>query len=154
MNLTYVAAQPFKSRGKPVLRERDFIFILSMDLGWFTPREARRALRQAVEEGLLSLEEGMVKPLFNLETVEIPLGYRPDERDERRGVFEIAVERIMTATGMDKHQVISLVNQEQEKLHKLVEIEVSVLLVAKRHGVPVADLAEQAYRNLISASGR
>lgn len=150
--LTYTVAQIFKRRGVKDLKENDFIFGLSMDLKWLPPDLARKALKKAEEEGLVKREGDILKPVFDVYAVEVPFGFQPDKTIfEEKTVFDKIVERIVTGTGKDKREVIAQINKKQEKLFKLFEIEVSALLVAKECDIPIEDLAEEAYKQLISS---
>jgi hypothetical protein len=50
--------------GSKRLSEKDFIFFISMELRWFSPKDAKRLLDIALENELLSLEDGKVKPKY------------------------------------------------------------------------------------------
>ncbi|MDI6639752.1 MAG: DUF2240 family protein [Methanocellales archaeon] len=148
-DLMQTVAMPFRKRGKNALTTSEFIFALSLDLGWFSPEQAKEVLSKAKNEGLVSIKDDEISPNFDPRAIEIPLGFRPDLKRER-SIFERIIERIMM-TGLSRKEAIALVNEKQERMAKLIEIEVSALLVAKERGVDVEDLVDEAYQSLIKS---
>ncbi|ATZ61487.2 MAG: DUF2240 family protein [Methanosarcinales archaeon Met12] len=146
-DLMMTVAMPFRKRGKDCLTTSEFIFALSLDLGWFSPEQAKEVLSKAKEESLVSIKDDKISPSFDFKVIEIPLGFRPDMKSER-SIFERIIERVMT-TGLSRKDVIALVNEKQERMAKLIEIEVSALLVAKDRGADIEDLADEVYQSLI-----
>ncbi|KCZ70679.1 hypothetical protein ANME2D_02702 [Candidatus Methanoperedens nitroreducens] len=154
-DLIYSVSVPFKRKGKEVLKESEFILVLAIDLNWFNPEEAKNILNHAQRAGLVKRDGEIVTPAFDISSVEIPPGFRPGsdillKNLEKKTLFDRIIERIIAGTGMEKRKVISLINKKQEELSKLVEIEVSAILVALEHGVAVNDLLEEEYEALVS----
>ena len=151
--LLYSVAVPFRRKGKETLKESDFVLALSIDLHWFNPEQAKNILNQAEKAGLIKREGELIRPAFDPNSIEIPTGFKPDSGDfEKKPIFERVIERIISATGMEKRKVISLINKKQEELSKLVEIEVSALLVALENGVAVNDLIDEECAALLIPS--
>jgi hypothetical protein len=77
----------FKRKGKSMLSEREFINTLLFDLRWSDPGkspkivavDAQKILDAAVKAGLLTLNEGVLKPSFDYKTIEIPLNFMPSK---------------------------------------------------------------------------
>ena len=152
-DLLYSVAVPFKRKGKEALKESEFVLALSIDLNWFNPEQAKNVLGNAEKAGLLKRDGNLIKPAFDLNSVEIPSGFKPDSSTfERKTIFDRIIERIIAGTGMEKRKVISLINKKQEELSKLVAIEVSAILVALEHGVAVDDLIDEECAALINPS--
>lgn len=152
--LLYVTAQPFKAKGRVAIRKTEFIFHLVLDLKWFKPEEAKALLQTALKAGLIKQEGESVVASFDPSKVTPPLDFRPSSdvlSVEEESLFERILERIMLATGKDKRRIIAAINQNQEKLHRLVDIHVSALIVAMEEGVEVSDLLDAAYQELIRA---
>ncbi len=147
-DLIYTVSMPFLRKGKETLKENEFLLALAIDLNWFTPESAKSVLIQAEKEGLIKREGGMVIPSFDLAKVDIPSGFRPGIF-EKKALFDRITERMIQVTGMEKRKVISLINKKQEELCKLVEIEVSAILVALENGVQLDDLIDEEYVALI-----
>src|SRR3990170_4413626 len=147
--LTYTISMPFKMKGKDALKESELVLALSIDLLWFPPEQAKSIVKDAEEAGLLKREGELIRPSFDLNSVQIPAGFKP-ELFEKKSIFDRTIERIISRTGMEKRKIISLVNKKQEELSKLVEIDVSAILVAMELGVLVDDIIEEEYASLIN----
>lgn len=147
--LIYTVSVPFKRKGKDSLKESEFVLALSFDLNWFSPAQAKKVLLDAEKAGLIKREGDIIHPAFALSTVEPPNGFKPGVLEER-SIFDMIIERITSETGLDKRRVISLINKKQDELSKLVEIEVSAILVALEHGVALDNLIDEEYKALIN----
>jgi hypothetical protein len=145
----FLVATPFKKRGKTSLKISDFIFALSLDLKWGPPEKVRALLREAEAEGMVKMDGEMVSAVFDAAAVDVPLGFKPST-DE--GILDQGIRLITSQTGMSRKEVIALANEKQDSLKKLVELDAVVLLIAKEMGIDVADLARQAYENLLARS--
>ena len=144
---TILVATPFKKRGKKSLKVSDFIFALSLNLKWGPPEKVRALLREAEAEGLVTMDGEMVSAAFDLEAVEVPLGFKPSTEE---GILDQGIRLIISQTGMSRREVIALANEKQDMLEKLVELDAVVLLLAREMGIDVHDLAAKAYENLLA----
>lgn len=151
-DLIYTVSVPFKRKGKESLKESEFVLALSFDLNWFSPDQAKKVLLEAEKAGLLKRDGEFIHPAFDLTSVEPPNGFKPGVFEEERSIFDRIIERITAETGMDKRRVIALINKKQDELSKLVEIEVSAILVALEHGVTLDNLIDEEYQALINPS--
>ncbi|HID26569.1 MAG TPA: DUF2240 family protein [Methanosarcinales archaeon] len=162
--LKYTIAQPFKIKGADSLTINEFIFVLSLDLRWFTPNQSKQFLQIAIKNGLVSVQDNIVKPKFNTKSIEIPIGFKPDlditqlnklytsiKEQTDRGVFEKTISRIISNTGRSKKEIMELVNKTHEKLLKIVDIEVAALLVASELDININDLIDEAYEKLVNS---
>ena len=150
-DLKYTVSVPFKRKGKDVLRENEFVLALSIDLNWFSPDQAKNVVREAEKAGLIKREGDMIRPAFDLSAVEPSSEFKP-EVPEEPPLFDRIVSRITAETGMDKRKTIALVNKKRDELSKLVEIEVSAILVGLEHGVVLDDFIDEEYKALITPS--
>jgi hypothetical protein len=152
-DLAYTVSMPFKRKGKDALKESEFVLALAIDLNWFNPEQAKNILNRAEKEGLLKKEGELIRPSFDLASLEIPSGFKPQMNVfEKKPLFDRVIERIVLGTGLEKRKVISLINKKHEDLSKLVEIEVSAILVAMELGMLVDDLMEEEYMALTKPS--
>jgi len=140
-------ATPFKKRGKKSMKISDFIFALSLDLKWGSPEKVRALLREAEAEGMVRMDGEMVSAEFDLEGVDVPLGFKPSTEE---GILDQGIRLITSQTGMSRKEVIALANEKQDSLKKLVELDAVVLLLAREMGIDVHDLAIKAYDNLLA----
>lgn len=143
----YLVATPFKKSGKSRLKVSDFIFALSLDLKWGSPDKVRALLQEAVEEGMVRLEDDVIHANFGDEQVEVPKGFKPAKEED---FFEKGIRLIVSQTGISRKEVIALVNERQDRLQGLVGLDAVTLLVAREMGIDVRDLAQEAYQNLIA----
>jgi hypothetical protein len=151
-DLMYTAAQPFKRKGTDSLKESEFVMALSMDLNWFKPDTAKAFVQIAIENGVISRENRMLKAKFDINQVKIPMGFKPDPSIfEEKDVFELIIERIMTNTGEEKQKIIASINRKKEETGGLFNIEVLGILVAKERGIEVDDLISKSYKNLVKS---
>jgi hypothetical protein len=141
----FLVATPFKKRGKNSLKISDFIFALSLDLKWGPPEKVRALLREAEAEGMVKIEGEMVTASFDMETLDVPLGFKPSTQE---GILDRGIRLITSQTGMSRKEVIALANEKQDSLKMLVELDAVVLLAAREMGIDVRSLAEEAYLNL------
>lgn len=142
-----LVATPFKKRGKKSLKISDFIFALSLDLKWGSPEKVRALLREAEAEGMVRMDGEIVSAAFDLDTVEVPLGFKPSTEE---GILDQGIRLITSQTGMSRKEVIALANEKQDSLKKLVELDAVILLLAREMGIDVHDLAAKAYENLLA----
>ncbi len=148
-DLTYTASMPFLRKGKDALKESEFVLALSIDLNWFTPEQAKNVLNIAEKSGLLKREGDIIHPAFDVSGVNIPSGFKPEPGAfDKKTLFDMVTDRIISGTGIEKRKVIALINKKQEELSKMVVIEVSAILVAIDHGIMVDDLIKEEYAAL------
>ncbi len=150
-DLIHTVSVPFKRKGKDSLKENEFVMYLSFDLNWFSPLQAKQVVQDAEKAGLLKREGDIIRPAFELSSVETLQGFRPDVHEER-SLFDRIIEIITKETGMDKRRVIALINKKQDELSKLVEIEVSAILVGLENGVAMDNFIEEEYKALMNPS--
>ena len=148
--LTLVVAAPFKKNAASLLSMRDFEFALSFDLKWMSPDEASKVRDLAIKSRLLILVDGMLKPVFDLDTTEIPHGFKPDVNlFKEKTLLENIMDHVSATTEMGLRDIAVKINAKQEQLSDLVEIEVAALLVAKETGCDIKPFYEQVHDAVI-----
>ncbi len=135
-------AQLFNKKGKSSLTEKEFVFAASLDLRWFTPKEAQKFLDISVESELLALDGDKVKPTFDYKSVEIPKGYSPTNdllqtSAKPKGIFLKLVDQISTEKDIPSKDVISQVNHTQDRMG--IDVEVAALIVARQYGIDISE---------------
>lgn len=129
----------YKSKGKEELSEKEFVFSASMDLRWFSPKEAQKLMEAGLTGGYLERKNGRLIPTFDFSGVIVPVDYRPpkealDEAAKKStDLFTEIVETIVRTRSVPKREVVSKVNREQEMLG--IDIEPAALLVASSYGI-------------------
>ncbi|MDI3502659.1 MAG: hypothetical protein PWR13_728 [Archaeoglobi archaeon] len=152
--LQYTVAQAFKMRGKEELTTREFVFVLSFDLKWFSPEEARRILYMAKKNNLVDIEGDKVLPKFRISSVQIPFGFKPSEEIWReRSLLDRIKERIASSSNMSNEEIEKMIKEKMEEFHNLIYPEVAGLLVARKYS-EISDLKEELIDSLFSRDGR
>jgi hypothetical protein len=129
----------FRRKGKDLLTEKEFVFSASMDLRWFSPKEAQRLLDVGITGGLLQKKNGSIVPTFDTSSVDVPMDYRPGKDifeqipNKPRDFFSEIVDRIVKTKSVPKREVVSRVNKKQELLG--IDVEPAALLVASDYGL-------------------
>ncbi|MDO9536730.1 MAG: DUF2240 family protein [Thermoplasmata archaeon] len=147
--LQVALAQVFRKKGKSSMPENDFVFAVSLDFRWFTPKEAQKLLELGLDSELLAMKDGIVSPTFDFKATEIPKGYSPApelilQNKQPRGLFLKIVDMISQSKNLPTKDVISQINQTQDRMS--VDIEVAALVVAKNFELDVSkylDLVEE-----------
>ena len=148
--LTLVVAAPFKKNAAPLLSMRDFEFALSFDLKWMSPDEASKVRDLAIKSRLLTLVDGMLKPVFDLDATDIPHDFKPEvDLFKEKTLLELIMEHISATTGMGLRDIVIKINAKQEQLSDLVDIEVAALLIAKEAGCDIEPFYEQVHELII-----
>ena len=77
MSLASTIAAPFRHTRKERLKKNEIVYYLAFERGWMNIEQATMLLSRAEEEGLIAYEGDMIRPLFDVGAVEIPLGFKP-----------------------------------------------------------------------------
>ena len=144
-------AQLFQKKGKSSLTEKEFVFAASLDLRWFTPKDAQKFLDISMDSELLALDGDKVKTTFDYKSVEIPKGYAPavellQSSVKPKGVFLKIIDQISTEKDIPSKDVISLVNQTQDRMN--IAVEVAALIVARQYGIDVSEYIDQVEEDI------
>ncbi|WP_336036586.1 DUF2240 family protein [Halobacterium yunchengense] len=146
MSLRVAVAAPFRQKGRERLPEQAFVVALSLDRDWMSPDQAKRLLDVAAGEGLVKREGGEVAAAFDVDGVEIPEEYSPDESlFQERSAFERALDALADA-GHDRQETVAAVNRLQQELG--VTADAAAVVYARRRGVDVDGAASKARADL------
>jgi len=136
----------FRQKGKDVLSEREFVYAVSMDLHWFPPKDAQKLLEISLKKGLLTLNQGLLSPAFELSEDSIQLDYRPPKQliaaadtGKTRGdnLFLELVRKISASSKLPKKEIVSSINRTQDKMG--VDAEVAALVIARGLGIEIGE---------------
>ncbi len=139
-------AQVFRKKGKSTLTEKEFVFAASLDLRWFSPKDAQKFLDIGLESELLSQTGGKIQPTFDYQSMDAPSGYSPSPdllkaSIQPKGIFLKLIDRISTEKDIPKKEAISLVNKTQDKMN--VDVEVAALIVARSIGIDISPYLDE-----------
>lgn len=133
----------FRRKGKDFLTEKEFVFSASMDLRWFSPKDAQKLLDYGISGGYLKKQNGTIVPTFDTAVVDVPLDYKPGKEifehapKREQDLFSEIVDKIVRSKSVPKREVVSRVNRKQELLG--IDVEPAALLVASDYGLSVED---------------
>lgn len=142
MSVRIAVAAPFKHMRKDRLQRSEFVFYIAIDRKWMNKEQASQLLERAKAEGLIEIEGGAIRPLFDLTEVSIPLGFKPtsDVLAVVESPYEELIGRIVTATGKPPQEVVA-------ELHRIVtdnfdgniRMEAVAVILARKYRVTFED---------------
>ncbi len=143
-----VIAAAFKSKGKKKMKRSELIYTMSFDLNWFSHEDSKKVVEEAEKEGLLEGGEE-VKPTFSLEEVIVPSNFKPDIKELlSKSVVDRIINEIAEKTGKTYQEVVSMINEKQERMMNLLSFEVVALIVAKEHDVDISEYIEEVEKSI------
>lgn len=132
------------------MTESEFVVALSLDRDWFSPDQAKRLVTVAEGEGVLVREDDDIVVQFDQSDIEIPEEFVPQESIlQERTTFERALAAIVDS-GTAKQTAVAEINQLQSEL--AITIEAAAVLYARRQGIELPAIAEQAASELEAAT--
>jgi len=155
--LQQVITSLYKRKGKSAISAHDLELLASMELRWFDPADARKVIQHAKTMGLLKdTEKGMVTN-FNLDSVEIPFGFKPpkdllESMTEEESLFMQLVNQISMATSLKPEQIIADLNDKQAETKNHFTLEVLALLYGKARDVELDNYIPTIKSKLLSGS--
>jgi hypothetical protein len=155
VSLATTVAAPFKHTRKERLQRSEFIFYLTIDRKWMSRDQANELLERARDAGLVEVADGWVRPLQDLSSITIPVGFRPDSRIfESEEASQVLIGRIAQARGVPPADVVAEVNRvAREGFDGNLRLPAAAVIVAKRHHVGFADLLDQLMVEILKEKG-
>ncbi|MDD3933482.1 MAG: DUF2240 family protein [Methanoculleus sp.] len=141
MSVKIAVAAPFKHMRKERLQRSEFVFYIAIDRKWMNKEQANQLLERARSDGLVEVDGGAIRPLFDVAEVSIPLGFKPtSDVLVAESPYEEVIGRIVAATGKPPQEVIA-------ELHRIatdhfdgnLRVEAAVVILAKKYGVAFED---------------
>lgn len=146
----------FQRKGKNVLSEKELIMSVSMDLGWFSPDDAKRLIDVGLELKLLTKGSEGLSPTFEYEALTIPIDFSPTrnilEVESQEPLLLAIVRNIQDKTNQDKTGVMAEINKKQNTLK--VDIEVAAILVAKKYDVDISGFLREVESEIFKRAGQ
>lgn len=158
--LEICAAAFFRIKGKDVVTDKEFIMSAALDFKWMSVKESENLLKTLVSKGLLTRNNGYVKPAKDLSAVQVPIAYRPSDAfrkslagtvseppavksaEPTSDVFmELIAEAV--ANGIPKSKFVAESNVMKKRLG--VEICVAALLLLRDNGVDIGKWEDRVY---------
>ncbi len=157
-DLEIIIAFVFRRSGRPALRESEIYLPLSMELNWFSLEDAQRIVDAAISAHLLEKREGFLEPVFDIDEVEIPVGFSPsgsvddlmgasDEKSTQLNDRLLA--HLAKVTGKNTSQLVEQI--EQVCSEKNVLFLVGAVIVSKKYNVDVSEFFEEIEKDLLGS---
>lgn len=150
----------FKRSGKEALKESDIYLPLSLELGWFSTKEAQEFVNHAFKQKLLIKKEGLLTPSFDIEQVNVPVGFSPSKmifekkeikpKEKKDDVFDTIVHLLIDKTKQDKKMVLESIQKIEKE--KKVTPEVAALAIASENDIDLKDYFKQIETTLFKES--
>ena len=148
MSLEKLIAFLFQTTGKDRLTEKEIYMILSFKLGWLTPAEGKKAIQKALEKNLIKKEGDEIIPNFDYRSIDIPFEFKFDAKmlEMEEDLYSKIVARVVKSKNIGEKKV----REEIEELAEKNDIykEVAALVIAKRYGVEIDDLIDEAWKRV------
>jgi hypothetical protein len=145
-----------KRSGKTALKESEMYLPLSMDLGWFSTKEAQEFVTYATTQHLLIKKDGLLQPTFPYEKITVPVGFTPTKKlftekkegSKEENIFNSLVSFISEKTNRDQKEILADIRfAEQEKQ---IFPEVAALLVARKHNLALNEWTDSIEKKLFT----
>ena len=146
----------FKRSGKDKLTESEIYLPLSLELGWFSARDAKGFVTYALQQKLLVKKNVLLTPSFDVEKINVPVGFSPTEKsfavekteseEENQNIIDVIVKQIVEKTGKETKDIFEELKQVETE--KNIIPEVAVLLVAKEYAVALDNWFDLVEKNL------
>jgi hypothetical protein len=143
----------FRRKGRAELSEKEFVLSASMDFRWFPPKDAQRLLQRGLESGLVRSEAGVIRPTFDVESIETPREFSPspgilEEPPAPLNTFLRIVDAIVDRTHEDRRAVIAAINAIQERME--IDLEVAALVAARKAGLDIRGFVGSVEKRLVA----
>jgi hypothetical protein len=148
----------FNRSGKTALKDTEVYLPLSMELGWFSTKEAQEFVKYSLTKELFIKKDGLLHPNFPVEKTSIPVGFTPtkklfneqthDEKKER--LLEDIVAQISTQTNRNHQEVLKETTSEEKE--KKILPEVAVLFLARKYNVEMTDWYDAVEQKLFKGN--
>jgi hypothetical protein len=151
VSLPVTIAAPFRHTRKEQLKKNEIVYYLAFERGWMNIEQANLLLARAKEEGLIAYEADMIRPLFDVQSIEIPLGFKPSASVFRKSdPQEELMQRIAGQRNMPLTRVVAEMNAIISKeFDGYIRPEGAIIILAKRHGVECSDLLPALRENVL-----
>jgi hypothetical protein len=125
------------------MRKNELVYYYALDRKWMSTDQANQLLRFAEEAGLISLENGIYAPRFDLAAITIPIGFKPTSAIfERNDPAQVMIGRIAKATSMQENDIVAEMNRKiKDGFDSHLQPQAALVLLAKKYGVPFEDLS-------------
>lgn len=139
--LEITLSSPFRHMRKSNLKRMDFIYYYTQDKKWMNLEQAKKLIDIA-EKNRLIVKDGAGGYTLSesLESVKIPLGFKPSDdifnsAAEDTDVVSRMIDEISEKTGLDKKEIAKEMQEIKSHFDDLIYTEAAVIMTAKKHNV-------------------
>jgi len=150
VTLSITIAAPFKHTRKTGMRKNELVYYYALDRKWMSTEQANLLLLRAEEDGLLSQENGVFTPKFDLTGITIPIGFKPTSAIfERNDPMQELISRIAKARNVQETEIVADMNKViKEQFDGNLLPPAALVLLAKKDAVSFEDLIDAFRQNL------
>jgi len=135
----------FNRSGKTALKDTELYLPLSMELGWFSTKEAQEFVKYSLKKELLIKRDGLLHLNFPVEKTSIPVGFTPTKKlfsektyeEKKENILEDIVAQISTQTNRNHQEIRKEITSEEKEKNILPEV--AVLYLARKYNVDMTD---------------
>jgi len=148
-----VIAFLYNRSGKEEMSAQELRLAMSMDLRWFSPKEAEEIVDTFQNKRLLVRKGGgSLRPAFNYRKLTLERDFRPSKAELLGGgddepLFIRMVGHITDKADEEKRNVIALVNRKAGEMK--IEVEAAAMLVGDELRVDMTPLADEALKAIV-----
>ena len=135
----------FNRSGKSALKDTELYLPLSMELGWFSTKEAQEFVKYSLKKELLIRKDGLLYPIFPVEKTSIPVGFTPTKKlfsekineEKKENIIEDIVAQMSTRANRNRQDLLNEITGEEKE--KKILPEVAVLYLARKYNIDMID---------------
>jgi len=141
----------FKRSGKEELTASELYLPLSMDLKWFSPKEAKDFVNSALLQNFLIKKGDQIKSNFDYKKIAVPVGFYPSKQtferekdkinEERQDVMKLIICQIVEKTEQNEQSVFEEIKEVSNKRN--ISLEVAALLISRKYDIVVSVFLDQ-----------
>ena len=141
----------FKRSGKDELTVSDLYLSLSMDLKWFSPKEAIDFVDSALQKNFLIKKGDQIKPNFDYKKITVPVGFYPSKQifeeetdmvnEERQDLVKSIIDQFIEKTEQDEKSVFEEIKKVSNE--KNISLEVAALLISREYEIDISIFLDQ-----------
>jgi hypothetical protein len=151
MSLITTIAAPFRHTRKDRLKKNEIVYYLAFVRKWMSIEQANVILKRAIDEGLIVYDGEMLAPKFDIQSVEVPLGFKPSQAVfEKNDPVQALIDKVVRSSGKQETEIIAVMNGMISKdFDDYLRPEAAVIILAKRYGVPFEEHVSALKENLL-----
>jgi len=146
----------FNRSGKTALKDTELYLSLSMELGWFSTKEAQDFVKYSLKKELLIKKDEILHPNFPVEKINIPVGFTPTKKlfsektheEKKENILEDIVAQLSTQTNRSQQEILKEITSEEKDILP----EVAVLYLARKYNVDMTDWYDAVEQKLFKGN--